>query len=105
VNAVYTPRNPPRSNADFHAFMERMVKAYMRRVGEGDIAALPKLIALQKDLDDAVTEAVRQLRHEPHSYSWAQIAEVVGVSRQACMQRWGHVGGSRVAGGQPSNLR
>lgn len=99
------PRNSPRSNAEFYAWMQRMMRAYTRKVGEGDIAALAQLIALEGDLQEAITEAVRQLRHEPNQYSWAEIAKELGVSRQACMQRWGHVGGSRTPGGQPANLR
>lgn len=99
-------RNPVRDNDAFHAWMRRMIRANARKVGDGDITALPKLIALEDDLQEAITEAVRQLRHDPdHPYSWAEIARVLGVSRQACMQRWGHVGGSRKVGGQPGGLR
>ena len=106
METPYVPRNPPPSNDEFHGFMERMMKAYRRRVSEGDIEALPKLVALEDDLADAITESVRALRNDPdHPYSWAEIARVLGVSRQACMQRWGHVGGTRTAGGQPGNLR
>jgi len=86
-------------------FVARVLKAYGRRIGAGDIAALPELVALEAKLAATIEDAVRQLRHEPHNYSWAQIAKALGISRQAAMQRWGHVGGSRQVGGQPANLR
>jgi hypothetical protein len=86
-------------------FVARILKAYGRRINAGDIAALPELVALHDDLDATITDAVRQLRAEPHSYSWAQIGAALGVSRQAAMQRWADVGGARRAGGQPSHLR
>ena len=106
METPYVPRNPPRSNDAFHAWMKRMIRANARKVGEGDIEALTKLVALEDDLADAITESVRALRNDPdHPYSWAEIARVLGVSRQACMQRWGQVGGNRKAGGQPGNLR
>jgi hypothetical protein len=92
-------------NDGYRGFMGRILRAYGRRIGAGDIAALPELVALEADLAATIEEAVRQLRHEPHNYSWSDIGKALGISRQAAMKRWGHVGGSRIAGGQPSNLR
>lgn len=92
-------------NDNYRGFMRRIMAAYGRRIGAGDIAALPELIALEKELSDTIEDAIRQLRHEPWNYSWADIGRVLGVSRQAAMKRWGHVGGSRTSGGQPANLR
>jgi DNA invertase Pin-like site-specific DNA recombinase len=92
---------------DYAAFARRILRAMSRRVGAGDIAALPELLALADELDAAIAEAVRQLRSDPFCYSWAQIARELGVSRQAAQRRWGHldVDGGRQVGGQPAHLR
>jgi hypothetical protein len=74
-------------------------------MGRYHIAALPELVALETELAAAIEDAVRQLRAEPFCYSWTQIGDVLGVSRQAALKRWGHVGGARVPGGQPAGLR
>lgn len=92
-------------NDVYGGMVRRVLKAYGRRVGAGDIAALPELVALEAELAATIEDAVRQLRAEPFCYSWTQIGDVLGVSRQAALKRWGHVGGARVAGGQPAGLR
>lgn len=67
------------------AAAKRMVRALVRRAGEGDTEALEQL----RDLDDltrqAVADALRQMN--ANGYSWAQLARVTGTSRQACSQR------------------
>ena len=91
--------------AEYRGFMQRALKAYAGRVGEGDIAALPGLVAHLKETEDAIDEAVRQLRHWPNCYSWQVIADVLGVTRQAAQKRWRHLGTDRRPGGQPARLR
>lgn len=93
-------------NSEYAGFARRILRAMSRRVGTGDIAALPELVKLQTELDAFIEDAVRDLRtEEGGAYSWAQIAGVLGVSRAAVQKRWGHVGGVRQAGGQPGSLR
>jgi hypothetical protein len=74
-------------NREFNAFARRIIRAYGRRVAEGDVDALPELIELSASLDEAITNAVKGLR--AFGYSWTDIAARVGMSRQAAQQRWG----------------
>ena len=74
-------------NDAYAAFARRIVAAYARRVGTGDVEALPAMVALSMDLDAAIGQAVTGLRG--FGYSWAEIATRLGVTRQAAQQRWG----------------
>ena len=57
------------------------------RVAVGDVEALRDLVALSANLDDAIGEAVVGLR--AFGYSWAEIGQRLGISKQAAQQRWG----------------
>lgn len=93
-------------NSAYAGFARRIIRAMARRVGAGDIAALPELVALRDELDGFIEDAVRDLRSEAGgSHSWAELGDVLGVTRTAAQKRWGHVGGARKVGGQPGNLR
>jgi hypothetical protein len=98
-------------NDVYRGFMGRAFKAYGRRIGAGDIAALPELASLEKDLDAALLDAVGQLIQEPHCYSWSEVAAQLGVTRQAVQQKYGKrleaqgIVPARKIGGQPSALR
>lgn len=77
---------------EFAAFVRRIVAAYRRRIagvnGQApDIDNLAGLAKLAADVDDAIGEAVTGLR--AHGYTYQQIADVLGVSRQAVHQRYG----------------
>lgn len=89
----------------YAAFMRRVMKAYAKRVGAGDIAALPELVALRDELDEYILAAVAELRSERWNYSWAQIGDALGISRQAAQKRFSEAGGARRPGGQPGHLR
>jgi hypothetical protein len=67
--------------------VERMIKAYARRVGEGDVEELPRMIDMHRVLDEALGQAVIGLRE--FGYSWGEIAKRTGTSRQGAQQRWG----------------
>lgn len=94
-------------NPDYSAFAARVVTAFARRVGDGDIDALPDLLALRDLLDRETAAAVASLREAPNLYSWAQIGERAGITRQAAMQRWPQPDKSRARkpGGQPTPMR
>lgn len=90
VNDALTVKRPrrQRETSEYASFARRAVRAYSRRVGQvGDIESLAGMLALSKDLDEAIALAVKDLRKE-HGYSWADIAARLGVTRQACQQRW-----------------
>lgn len=89
VKATLTPR-PRRDvveNDQYAAFAHRVVRAYARRVGAGDVEALAPMLDLSRSLDQAISTAVLGLRE--FGYSWAEIANRLGVTRQAAQQRWG----------------
>lgn len=92
-------------NMDYTAFIRRALEAHGRRVAEGDPADLADLVALRAALDAAIATAVAGLRAGSGAYSWADIGDALGISRQAAMQRWPLAHGSRLPGGQPAHLR
>lgn len=71
---------------EYAAFARRMIRAYGRRVADGDVEALPALVALVDELEAAAQTAVDGLRG--YGYSWTEIAARLGVTRQAARQRW-----------------
>src|SRR3954451_7848135 len=76
-------------NREFDAFVRRILRAYARRVANGDVEALRSLAALSSDVDAVTRLAVAGLRKSPYSYSWSEIAERLGVSKQAAQMRYG----------------
>ena len=86
-----TPKRPAEvvENPEFAAFAARILRAAARRVGDGDVAGLAGLVALRSGLDTAIAEAVQGLRSPAWSYSWNDIARVLGTTRQAAQQRYG----------------
>jgi DNA-directed RNA polymerase specialized sigma24 family protein len=92
VKASLTPTRRSRrrhvvENDAFAAFTRRIVRAYARRVAAGDVEALADMVTLSEDLDTAIGDAVTGLR--TFGYSWADIANRLGITRQAAHQRWG----------------
>jgi hypothetical protein len=73
-------------NDAYDAFARRIVRAYARRVGDGDVEALEALITLTNDLDTAIHNPIGGVR--AFGYSWAEIASRLGISRQGAWQRW-----------------
>ena len=62
------------------------MRAYGRRVGAGDVEALASMVSLAGELETAIQEAVIGLRQ--FGYSWTEIGDRLGISRQAARQRW-----------------
>jgi len=73
-------------NDEYGAFVRRSLRAYGRRVGEGDVEALALMPGLADEIETAVAEAVKGLR--TCGYSWAEIGSRLGITRQAAQQRW-----------------
>jgi hypothetical protein len=107
VNASLTPRRPRRDveNPEFAALFQRLLRAWTRRAGAGDLDALASMAAHGDEVDAHLLDAIAMLRDEPHCYSWQEIGDALGISRQAAQQRFGKVGGARRVGGQPGRLR
>ena len=74
-------------NDEYAAFVRRIIRAFARRVATGDVEALSDMVALSTQLDESIGDAVKGLR--AHGYSWTEIADRLGISRQAAHQRWG----------------
>ncbi len=74
-------------NDEYSAFVGRILRAYARRVGDGDVEALVLMVGLAEEIDAAIAEAVRGLC--ACGYSWAEIGSRLGITRQAAQQRWG----------------
>ncbi len=73
-------------NDEYAAFTRRVVRAYSRRIVAGDIEALASMVTLAQDVDAAIQSAVIGLRD--FGYSWTDIANRLGITRQAARQRW-----------------
>lgn len=67
--------------------MRRMMRALVRRAGEGEDRALVELVAMQAELQLAITNAGAAL-YARGDMSWTDIAAELGVSRQAARQRF-----------------
>jgi hypothetical protein len=89
VKAGLTPKRGRRQveNDEYAAFVRRILRAYARRVGNGDVEALILMADLAGEIDISIAEAVKGLRG--FGYSWAEIGARLGVTRQAAQQRWG----------------
>jgi hypothetical protein len=91
LNAAFTRKarrpKPKRrvENDEFGAFARRIIRAYGRRVGEGDVEALASLIRLHDELGEVIATAAGDLH--ARGYSWAEIAARTGTSLQAVRQR------------------
>lgn len=92
VNDGLTPRRRARparvvENDDFARFVSRVVHAYGRRVAAGDVEGLRDLVALDAVVHACTRSAVTGLRGE--GFSWSEIADRLGTTRQNAQQRWG----------------
>jgi hypothetical protein len=74
-------------NDAYDAFVGRILRAYGRRVAAGDIEALAALSRVQAEVDAVVRVAVAGLHKT--GYSWQDIADRLGVSKQAAHMRYG----------------
>ena len=86
VKAGLTSKRPGRQveNDEYTAFVQRILRAYSRRVGDGDVEALALMLGLAEDIDAAIAVAVKGLRER--GYSWAEIGSRLGITRQAAHQ-------------------
>jgi hypothetical protein len=89
VNTALTPNRAGRlvENEEYAAFARRILRAYARRVADGDVEALTLMLGLSAEIDTAIGQAVTGLR--AFGYSWAEIGSRLGITRQAAQQRWG----------------
>ncbi len=91
VKAGLTPKRSRRrvENDEYGAFVRRILCAYSRRVGDGDVEALAVMLGLAEEIDTAIAEAVQGLR--ACGYSWAEIGSRLGITRQSRTAALGHI--------------
>jgi hypothetical protein len=77
---------PVVENGEYAAFCRRILAAHARRIADGDIDGLAALVTLAGDVDQAIDDAVRGIRAA--GYSWTDVANRLGITRQAARQRW-----------------
>lgn len=83
-----TRRKEIRETTEYIAMLRRMVRGLGRRVANGDPGDLADAIRLQQELDVVIREAVSVMR-ESSGFSWQQLADELGVSKQAAQQKYG----------------
>lgn len=76
---------PAREANTYPPFIRRMIRGYARQVAQADPVDLADMYALRVDLDAAIAQAVSGVRDR---HSWADIADALGVTRQAAQQKW-----------------
>ena len=91
-DTVKNPLTPDRAgrvveNDEYAAFARRVLRAYARRIADGDVEALTLMLGLSAEIDTAISQAVSGLREL--GYSWAEIGSRLGITRQTAQQRWG----------------
>lgn len=86
---------------EFDAFMSRLWVAYERRAAAGtDPADAAAVLAHLKRVVTTAEAFVQALRRD--GFSWQEIADGLGTSKQAAQQRWG---GRRVNPGTHGQLQ
>lgn len=72
---------------EFSGMLERMIRAYGRRVGDGDPVDLTRMVEVQRVFDQALRAAVRGQRDA--GFSWREVAEGLGTARQSAQITYG----------------
>lgn len=72
---------------EYAAMMRRLVRRYGERVGEADPVDLATMLEVRDAFDAAIDAAVAG--QSEAGFSWREIAEALGTTRQAAWQRFG----------------
>jgi hypothetical protein len=80
------PTQMKHENPEIAAAILRMTASLGRRIGDADPYDLELLRDLSTAVDAAWSEAVKRLRKQ--GYSWTEIGDGAGITRQAAQQRW-----------------
>lgn len=81
---------------EYADMLARMVKAYAKRVGNGDPVDLARMVEIRRAFDQAILEAVRGQREA--GFSWREVAEGLGTTRQSAQITYGRRQAERDAG-------
>lgn len=72
---------------EYAAMVERMIRAYGRRVGEADEVDLARMLEVREAMNAAVVAAV--VGQRARGLSWAEIARGLGTTRQSAQMTYG----------------
>lgn len=81
---------------EYADMLERMIRAYAKRVGDGDPIDLERMVEVRRAFDQAVVAAVRGMREG--GCSWREVAEGLGTTRQSAQITYGRRSGERDTG-------
>lgn len=77
--------------------VRRMLRALTRRATDGDLFAVEALANLRGAVDVALRQGIAGAHDGPAHYSWGEIGQELGMSRQAA-RMYGLEGGSKDGG-------
>lgn len=85
------------TNARVRAAAVKMVRAYARRIGAGDVEDLAELASLHEVIEQAVGQAARELTDQDRDgrYSWTDIGRVLGTDRRTAWENYHDPAGER----------
>ena len=69
--------------------MIRMMRALVKRAGDGELEALEALANLEHQAGLRLKDAVHAYREGPAAASWTDIGRIMGTSRQTAHERFG----------------
>lgn len=73
---------------DYVAMLSRMIRGLGKRVAAGDPADLAAAVQLQAQLDAVIRDSVAVMR-ETSGFSWQQLADELGTTKQGAQQKYG----------------
>jgi hypothetical protein len=76
----------PVGDDEYAAMLQRMIRAYGKRIGQDPAASLPHLRDLEQALTDSVNHGI-WTANKVGSHSVNQLAGMLGVSKQAIFKR------------------
>lgn len=88
----------PVETLPYLAGVKRMIRAAGRRVADADEFELAELLTLRDDVEAAIRVAIEGQRSGPAQRSWSDIADALGVTRQAAFKRYAVVSVSTDSG-------
>jgi hypothetical protein len=81
---------------EYADMLARIIRAYAKRVGDGDPVDLGRMVELRAQFDTAIVAAVRGQRDA--GFSWREVAEGLGTTRQSAQITYGRRQAERDAG-------
>ena len=90
MTAVKQARTPPRrkENPEYAEMVRRILAAYGRRVGSGNLEDLGPMREIIDRAEDDLAVAVAGFRSQHPPHSWAAIGAALGMTKQAAWIRF-----------------